>query len=94
MKNPLRTFTDWRRRELERAREKGGLRLFWFYMTMGLAWGLVMVAFTAALDYYNGGALRPGSLQDRWFVYFGGGLVFGLVMWLTQEVPGAGQRRR
>ena len=91
MTNPLRTYISWRRRQEERARDKGGLRLFWFYMTMGLVWSLLLTAFTALMNYYHVGALRPDDLKTRAFICFGGGLFFGLFMWLMRE--GAGHRR-
>jgi hypothetical protein len=92
MENPFRTFISWRRRDLERARHEGGVRLFWFYMTMGLVWGLLMTALAAVMNYYHKGALVPDDMWNRAFVCFGGGLFFGLFMWLMNEVPGAGRR--
>jgi hypothetical protein len=95
MKNPCCTFRDWRQRELERARARGGLHLFWFYMSMGLAWGLVMCVAVTLLEYHDEGALDAGRLQRHAAIYFVGGLLYGLILWVTQERRGAalpGQR--
>ena len=93
MRNPLGAFMNWRRRDLERSRAKGGMRLFWFYMIMGLLWSLLMLALTAVMNYYHKGALRLDDFQNRALICFGGGLFFGLFMWLSREAPGAGRRR-
>jgi hypothetical protein len=88
VKNPLRSYKEWRQRELERARVKGGFRLFWFYMSMGLVWSLFMVGAMTLLELFDEGGLDAGSFQRHATIYFVGGLVFGLVMWVTQEPSG------
>ena len=90
MKNPFRAVKDWRRQALERARTKGALHVFWFYLSMGLAWSLLMIAVFTALEYYDEGALDFEDFQTRALIYFVGGLFFGFVMWVLQETPGTG----
>lgn len=91
MKNPYRALKDWRRRGLERARAKGGPHVFWFYLSLGLAWSLFMVAVFTALDYYVGRPFNSEYFQTRTLIYFVGGLLFGLVMWVLEETPGTGR---
>lgn len=88
MKNPLRSYQNWRQQELERARAKGGFRLFWFYMSMGLLWSLFMVGAFTLIEYFDEGALDARSFQRHAATYFVGGLFFGFIMWVTQETPG------
>ena len=92
MKNPFYAFGNWRRRALERARARGGLHLFWFYMSLGLAWSLFVSGSIFLVDLYHGRASGSGDVQARALIYFAGGLLFGLVMWLLQETPGTGRR--
>jgi hypothetical protein len=92
MKNPCRALKEWRRRGLERARAKGGLHVFWFYLSMGLVWSVFMVAVFTALDFYDQGPLDAEDFQSRALIYFVGGLLFGLVMWVLEEMPGTGRR--
>ena len=95
MKNQCRALKEWRRRELERARARGGVRLFWFYMSMGLVWSLFMFGSTLLVDfYYKHGVFDSEDLQARAVIYFVGGLLFGLCMWVVQETPGAGRPDR
>ena len=92
MRNELRALREWRRQALERARARGGVHLFWFYMSMGLVWSLFVSGSTFLVDFYYGRAFDSGDVQTRALVYFVGGLIFGLVMWVTQETPGANRR--
>ncbi|MFL6255194.1 MAG: hypothetical protein ACJ74T_09225 [Pyrinomonadaceae bacterium] len=92
MKNPCRTLKDWRRRGLERARAKGSLHVFWFYLSMGLAWSVFMVAVFTALDFYDERSFNPEHFQTQTLIYFVGGLLFGLVVWVLEEMPGTGRR--
>jgi hypothetical protein len=87
MKNPLWAYGDWRQRELERARAKGGFSLFWFYMSMGVVWSLFMVGSLTIFEYLSEGALDAGRLQRHAATYFVGGLIFGLITWVMEEPP-------
>ena len=92
MKNRLRALGDGRRRALERARARGGVHLFWFYMSLGLVWSLFMFGSTLLVDLFvNGRALDSEDVQGRALIYFVGGLLFGLFMWTIQETRGAGR---
>jgi hypothetical protein len=93
MQNPYRALRDWPPRRLARARGRGGLHVFWFYMSFGLLWGLFMFGLPLLLEFCSGGALDPEGVQAGALVYFAGALLIGLVMWATQEVPRAGRRR-
>lgn len=95
MKKHCRALGDWQRRALERARVRGGVHLFRFYMSMGLVWSLFTFGSTVLVDcYYRHRAFDSGDLQARAVSYFVGGLLFGLCMWLVQETPGAGRPGR
>ena len=87
----MRALREWRRRELERARARGGVYLFWFYMSLGLVWSLSMFGSTLLVDSYYRRAFDAEDLQTRALIYFVGGLLFGLCMWVAQETPGAGR---
>ena len=94
MKNPWRAYGDWRRQEAARVAALGGWRLFWFNMTIGLVWGLVMFASTVLLDYYRDGAPQfdRERVQLNALIYFVGGLLFGLAMWTLQPGRRGGGR--
>lgn len=92
MRNPFCAFIDWRQQQLAQARDKGGLHLFWFYITLGLVWSLFMTAMAAALDFYHNGALGSDTFHDRATTFFGGGIVYGLLMWTMRKVTGSGRR--
>jgi hypothetical protein len=92
MKKQCWALREWRRQRLEQARARGGLHLFWFYMSMGLVWSLFMFCSTFLVDFYYKRAFDSEDVQARAFIYFVGGLLFGLVMWTIQETPGAGRR--
>ncbi|HEX7313395.1 MAG TPA: hypothetical protein VF297_05715 [Pyrinomonadaceae bacterium] len=91
MRNELRALSDWRRRALERARARGGVHLFWFYMSLGLAWSLLMFGSTLLVDIYYRRAFDAEDLQTRALIYFVGGLLFGLGIWVVRETTGAGR---
>jgi len=92
MGNPFRALKDWRQRALERARTRGALHVFWFYLSMGLVWSLFMFCSTFIVDLYYKHASDFENVQARALIYFVGGLLFGLIMWVVQEAPGTGQR--
>lgn len=91
MRNPYRKLNDWLEREGERARAKGRLHFFWYSLTMGLLWGIFMVAWLTAFDYVDG-SYRPGLIQTRSSFFFAGGMLFGLFLWLKGAA--SGKRRR
>jgi hypothetical protein len=93
MQNPYRAVRDWPPRRLARARGRGGLHVFWFYMSFALLWGLAMFGLTLLLEFCSRGALNPEVVRVSATAYFAGALLVGLVMWATQEVPRAGRRR-
>ena len=78
-------------REMERARAKSGWHVFWFYLSIGLAWGMFMLAANALLEVFYEGSLDTRLLQRIAGIYFVGGVIYGLIMWVMQEVPGAGR---
>jgi hypothetical protein len=92
MMNPFCAFKEWRRRALERASAKGGAHVFWFYMSVGLVWSLLMFGSTLLVDFYYRHARAAEGVPARALIYFVGGLLFGLVMWTIQETPGANRR--
>ena len=78
-------------RELERARAKSGWHVLWFYLSIGLAWGVFMLAANALVQYSYEGSLDTQHLQGTAGIYFVGGLIYGLIMWGMQETPGTGR---
>ena len=91
MRNELRALKEWRQRKLESARARGGVHLFWFYMSLGLVWSLFMFGSTLLVDIHYRRAFDSEDLQMRALIYFVGGLLFGLCMWIVRETPGAGR---
>lgn len=73
-------------RRLARARGKGRLHVFWFYMSIGLMWALSMFGFTVLLNSCSTGRLDSEMMQDSALIYFAGGLFVGLTTWATQEL--------
>ena len=60
-------------------------------IAIGLAWGVFMLAANALVQYSYEGSLDTQHLQGTAGIYFVGGLIYGLIMWVMQEAPGAGR---
>jgi hypothetical protein len=91
MRKHCRALSEWRRRELARARARGGVHLFWFYMSVGLVWSLSMFGSTLLVDFDYERAFDAEDSQARALIYFVGGLLFGLCAWVLQDTSGAGR---
>jgi hypothetical protein len=83
------TYRSWGRRRLDRARVKGGWHVFWFYMSLGLVWGMFLLATISLVEYFYDGTLDAKSFQRNAGIYFVAGLLYGLLMWILQEASGA-----
>ncbi|MBV9923508.1 MAG: hypothetical protein JOZ96_00600 [Acidobacteria bacterium] len=91
MRNPLCAFQGWWRGKLERAEASGGWSVFWFFMTTGLLWSLLMFTLTSAYGFLSGDTYKYLSVQHRLFIDFVGGMFFGFIMWLLHLSRRAGR---
>lgn len=87
MRNPLLKLREWWNREAERASAKGGWQLFWFSLTCGLIWSLLMLGWLTLTDLFSGD-YRRGILQARASLFFVCGMVLGLILWVLQKTTG------
>lgn len=91
MRNPFCEYKGWWQGRLERAEARGGWHLFWFYMTAGLCWSLLLFALTTAYGLLIGDTYKYLSLQERLAVQFLGGMLFGFITWLLRLSGAAGR---
>jgi threonine/homoserine/homoserine lactone efflux protein len=94
MRNPLRTCIDLWEREGKRAKAKGGWQLFWFSLTCGLIWSIFMVGWLTLTDYLSDGAVSPRRIQNYASFFFVGGMVVGLLLWVSRRASGKRQSPR
>ena len=80
MKNPFRTFSEWKNRKWERVLARGRWITFLYCMLFGVGWSAYMITVMILLHYFKHN-LNVEVLWDEAPIYMIGGFIMGFTVW-------------